>query len=89
MKLYAYYCIHCHRHFIGKGNVQAAKRHMREAHNRRGTSANIRINALEIRQDKFDIDRFYLVDFDGIIEVCYTPVAYVNEDESDTAFTEE
>lgn len=88
MKLYAYYCIHCQRHFLGKGNLQAAKHHMRKAHNKRGTSANILFTTIEIMQDKFDMNRFYLVDFEGTIEVCYTTVAYVKDDESKALDTE-
>ena len=57
----AFYCIHCNRHFLGKGRHEAVEAHMRDVHHKRPLvtpGGNIRVTEID------------LAVFNGVIEVC-------------------
>lgn len=58
---------------------------MREAHDRQGTRRNIRVISIEVRQHNIFEDTVDLVDFEGTVEACYTPVDYVEGDDVEDA----
>ena len=78
MHFFAYYCIHCQRHFIGKFAQPAIRRHIRSAHGKQAICSprgNIRHCYIEVQEYSDSNGSLYFPDWDGSlkIEVANTP----------------